>query len=81
MTQIADDLRVPGTVPAKVNEHVLFGDGNAFAILGQAARAMRLAGWNKEQRNQYFELAKAGNYDHLIAVTLANVEVTDEDEW
>lgn len=42
-------------------------DGNAYAIMGYTARAMKKAGLDKEVDHMYEE-AKSGNYYNLIAV-------------
>lgn len=44
-------------------------DGNAFFVLGRATRAARAAGWMQAQIDEYVAKAKAGDYDHLLAVT------------
>jgi hypothetical protein len=50
-------------------------DGNAFAILGAVRKAMKRAGADKEYIEQYTNQATAGNYDHLLQVTMQYVEV------
>ena len=42
-------------------------DGNAFSILGRAARVAKKAGWNAEEFKKFREEAMSGNYDHLLA--------------
>lgn len=51
-------------------------DGNAFAILGRVAHAMAKAGITKQERDEYFAEATAGNYDNLLRVTAKWVAVT-----
>ncbi len=51
-------------------------DGNAFAILGAARKAMRRNGWSDEEIKQYTTEATAGDYDHLLQVTLQYCEVS-----
>ena len=60
---------------AKTNVRVkLVGeDGNAFAILGRVKRALVKAG-HKELAEQYLKEATAGDYDHLLQVSLEYVE-------
>ena len=60
----------------KTDVHVeLVGhDGNAFAILGRVKRALEKAG-HKELAEQYQKEATAGDYDHLLQVTMEYVEV------
>jgi len=50
-------------------------DGNAFVVLGLAQKAARRAGWTKEQIKVYLDEAMAGNYDHLLQVTMKHFNV------
>jgi len=50
-------------------------EGNAFAILGRVSRAMRQAGLNQAQINEYTNEAMAGTYDDLLQATLKYVTV------
>lgn len=45
-------------------------DGNAFAILGNANRAMRRAGLPAEERAAFQAEATKGDYDHLLATVM-----------
>jgi hypothetical protein len=49
-------------------------DGNAFAILGRTAAAMRRAGVPQEQIDGYFAEATSGDYHHLLATTMTWVD-------
>jgi hypothetical protein len=49
-------------------------DGNAFAILGKARRALRLAGRGDEWADFVAE-ATSGDYDHLLATAMDWFEV------
>ena len=51
-------------------------DGNAYAILGAAKRAMRLAKVDEAIINQYWTEATSGDYDHLIQTTMKYCEVS-----
>lgn len=55
-------------------------DGNAFAIMGRVQKALQRAGNSKEVVDSYISQAQSGDYDHLLAVTLAYVNEGDEDE-
>lgn len=44
-------------------------DGNAFAIMGYVAKAMRREGYSKEDVDTYLEDAKSSDYDHLVYVS------------
>ncbi len=50
-------------------------DGNAFAILGAVKTAMRRGGVSPEDISAYMKEAMAGDYDHLLLVTMQTVEV------
>ena len=50
-------------------------DGNAFAILGRVAAAMRRAGLSKDVIDDYTEQATSGDYDNLLTVTMQTVTV------
>jgi hypothetical protein len=49
-------------------------DGNAFAILGRVQDALKSAGNDKSVVDAYLEQAMSGDYDHLLAVTLAFID-------
>jgi hypothetical protein len=51
-------------------------DGNAFAILGKVARAMRDAGLTNEQVKEFQSEAMSGDYDHLLRTAMRFVEVS-----
>ncbi len=55
--------------------HLIGRDGNAFAILGACQRAARGAGWSEERWEAFRAQATAGDYDHLLAVTMEHFEV------
>jgi len=50
-------------------------DGNAFVVLGRVMKALRRAGVSKEDRDMYREEATSGDYNNLLAVTMATVSV------
>ena len=49
-------------------------DGNAFAILGRTAAALRQAGVSQEEIDTFFAEATSGDYDHLLQTTMAWVD-------
>ena len=49
-------------------------DGNAFAILGRTAAALRAAGVPHEEIEEFFAEATSGDYDHLLQTTMAWVD-------
>jgi hypothetical protein len=54
-------------------------DGNAFAIMGRVAAALRKAGHADAVRAYTYE-AMSGDYDNLLRVTMQTVSVGDPDE-
>lgn len=72
----ADDLleitTPDGLIPAEVE---LAGiDGNAFSIMGRVAAGLRRAGNSQETIDSYYEQATAGDYDHLLRVSIVFTE-------
>lgn len=45
-------------------------DGNAFAIMGSASKAMRRAHKSQDEIDEYMAAATSGDYDRLLAVTM-----------
>ena len=50
-------------------------DGNAFAIMGRVAEALRKAGASKEEIKKYQTEAMSGDYDNLLRITMNYVDV------
>lgn len=50
-------------------------DGNAFAIMGKVSKGLKYAGATKEEVAQYTEESMAGDYDNLLQVAMAWVNV------
>jgi hypothetical protein len=50
-------------------------DGNAFSIMGAVTKAMQRAGVSKEERDEYFKQATAGDYNQLLVTTMEWVRV------
>ena len=50
-------------------------DGNAFVILGKVTKALKKAGYTKEQVAEYVAEATSGSYSDLLAVTNEWVEI------
>ena len=51
-------------------------DGNSFAILGKVAAAMRDAGIDQGEIDDYLKRAMAGDYDHLLKVSMETVDIS-----
>lgn len=51
-------------------------DGNAFSIIGRAMRALRAAGYSKEQLEEFRKEAMSGDYDHVIQTAMKWCDVT-----
>jgi hypothetical protein len=64
------DVRHPDIVVELVGT-----DGNAFAILGHVTRAMKAAGIDKAERDQFMAEAMAGDYNHLLVTVMKWVTV------
>jgi|TARA_R110000765_G_scaffold411483_1_gene510622 hypothetical protein len=50
-------------------------DGNAFAVLGAASKAMRQADVDKADIDEMMAEARSGDYDHLLQTVMATVTV------
>ena len=76
MTSSRDDVPGGGRTPtAERPSLTLIGqDGNAFAVLGRARQALRLAGRGDEWTTFEAE-ATSGNYDNLLATAMRWFEV------
>ena len=55
-------------------------DGNAYAILGRVARALKRAGVSKDEIAEFHSEATSGDYDNLLRTVLAWVSEGEEDE-
>lgn len=49
-------------------------DGNAFFIMGATQRELKRAGASKAFTDAYYAEATSGDYDHLIAASVAYLE-------
>jgi len=50
-------------------------DGNAFAIMGTVAKALKKAGFSEEHIAKYYEESSSGDYDNLIRVAMKYANV------
>ena len=60
-----DAPKYPNIVVALVGE-----DGNAVAIMGRVANAMRKAGVAQEEINEYLDESMSGDYDNLLRTAI-----------
>ena len=64
----------------KIAVRDLFGNGNAFALIGKCMRAARKAGWSAEKCAQFNKQATSGDYDHLLQLVLKDFDDLSNDE-
>ena len=50
-------------------------DGNAFAIMGRVAQALRRNGVSREEIDQYRKESMSGDYDNLLRTAMRWVDV------
>lgn len=50
-------------------------DGNAFAIMGRVASALKSAGVSKEEIDEYYAESTSGDYDNLLRTAVKWVSV------
>lgn len=50
-------------------------DGNAFAIMGRVASALKDAGVSKEEIDEYYAESMSGDYDQLLQTAVKWVAV------
>lgn len=49
-------------------------DGNAFSIMGAFQKNARKQGWTTDEINAVLNEAKNGDYNHLLATIMDNVD-------
>lgn len=50
-------------------------DGNAFYLIGKCVKALKRAGYSKEEVAKFTEEAKSGDYDNVIQTAMKWCEV------
>ncbi len=50
-------------------------DGNAFAVMGTVKKALKKAGYPKEEVDKYLEESMSGDYNNLLVVAQKWVNV------
>jgi len=58
----------------------IYRDGNIFAVLGFAHRAMRRAGKRTEADEMQARALASSSYDEALSIIFSYVEVQDDDE-
>lgn len=53
-------------------------DGNAYALMGYTARAMKDVGFSKDDINAMYDEAKSGDYNNLICVCNSWIDKVNE---
>lgn len=56
-------------------------NGNAFAVMGATMDALQRVGNDQSVIDAYRTQAMAGDYDHLLGVTMAYVELVDDEDY
>lgn len=59
----------------RVTVKLLGTDGNVFSILGNVTKAMKDAGWEKDEISEYREKAISGDYNHVLSITMEYCDV------
>jgi hypothetical protein len=62
------------TTTKKVKLELVGLDGNAFSVMGAFQRAARRQGWTPEEIKSVIDECMSGDYDHLLATIMDNVE-------
>lgn len=70
MNQTIKGVRFP-----HVSVNLTGHDGNAWAVIGTVRAAMKRAGVEKSDIDEYMTAAMAGDYNNLLRVTMETVEV------
>ncbi len=68
---MSDETKYPD-----VEVELLGEDGNAFFIVGRVAKALKKAGVDREEIEEFRAEAMSGDYDHLLQTAMAWVDVS-----
>ncbi len=79
ITQIPSGSHVT-TTRVKPSVTLIGEDGNIFALLGAASRALKDAGQRAEAREMQTRVLSAGSYDNAIVIILTYVDDAGHDE-
>ena len=64
----------------KVKMQLVGLDGNAFSIMGAFHRNARRQGWTRKEISVVIKECMSGDYDHLLATIMDNVEELEDEE-
>jgi len=53
---------------------IMDGNGNAFAVMARVSQALKTIGRTQEEIKQYRNRATEADYDHLLAVSMEELE-------
>ncbi len=70
-TKWPEDGPVPDTPRLQLSGEA----NNAFFIIGRAHRVARQAGWSQAQIDAFTDVAKAGDYDHVLQTCMKYFDV------
>lgn len=59
---------------AKKKYNLIGVDGNAYAIMGYVAKAMKESGFTKEEITKYYDDCRSADYNHLVMASHSMVE-------
>jgi hypothetical protein len=60
---------------AEIEVELVGQDGNAYAIMGRVANALKEAGVSEEEINAYLDESRSGDYDNLLRTAVKWVSV------
>jgi len=63
----------------KVKMQLVGLDSNAYAVMGAFRKNARKQGWTPEEIKVVIDEAMSGDYDHLLATIMDNVDMSDDD--
>ena len=61
--------------PIKPTVKLTGEDGNAYAIMGTIAIALRKAGFPQEHIDEYYEESTSGDYNNLLRVAMRYADI------
>jgi hypothetical protein len=68
-----------GPLYPEVKVRLVGEDGNAYAIMGRVAMALKRAGVEKERVDQYMEESQSGDYNNLLRTAMRWCSCDDDE--